>query len=142
MSDDTKSLGRYQGPTSAAPYPLSRMAPSFDLVDVAREIQRADATIATMTGGKLEVIAEQIRALQDKARVLMEKARRDAELHRVRCNLEKRVGAVYHLYREPDGARWFSLMAPDEWSARGERAYEGSYRLEADMSFSRVDAAD
>ncbi|MDB5216896.1 MAG: hypothetical protein JWO86_4823, partial [Myxococcaceae bacterium] len=34
--------GRYEGPSRAAPYALSRMAPSYSLVDVAAEIEKAD----------------------------------------------------------------------------------------------------
>ncbi len=138
MSDDERERapvpGRYQGPSSAAPYPLSRLAPSFALVDIAREIQRADETIATMTGGKLLVLAEQIRALQDKARALLEKARRDAELHRAKCNFEKKPGGIYHFYGEGRGA-WVSLFGPDEWRTGAPEGFTGSYRLEADMSF-------
>jgi hypothetical protein len=135
---DDKKLGRYEGPTASALYPLSRMAPSFDLVNAAREIQRADAMLATMTGGKLEIIAEQIRALKAQAEAILEKARLDAELHRVRCNFEKRVGQVYHLYRRPDGELWFSLIAPSEWITKRDHTFEGSFRLDADMGFTRV----
>ena len=131
--------GRYEGPSHAAPYPLSRMAPTYDLVDVAKEIQRADETLATMTGGKLGIIAAQIQRLQEEARLLLEKAQRDAELHRAQCRFEKKPGGVYHLYRRDDGTRWFSLLAPDEWSTPRRQTFEGSYRLELDMSFTRVD---
>jgi hypothetical protein len=146
MSDDDKGPreaplvhGRYQGPARAAPYGLSRMAPAYDLVDVAAEIQRADSMLATVTGGKLDVIAEQIRALQDKARTLLEQARRDAELHRIKCSFEKRIGGVYHLYTEADGTTWFSLIGPGEWRTKQTHTFEGSYRLEMDMSFKRID---
>jgi hypothetical protein len=137
MSDD-KKLGRYEGPSASAPYPLSRMAPSYDLVNAAEEIQKADAMLATMTGGKLEIIADQIRKLKAQAEAILEKARLDAELHRVRCNFEKRVGQVYHLYRRPDGELWFSLIAPNEWVTKKDHTFEGSFRLDADMGFSRV----
>jgi hypothetical protein len=134
--------GRYDGPARAAPYALSRMAPSFSLVDVASEIEKADSMLATVTGGKLGVIAEQIRRLQDQARVMLERAQRDAELHRARCSFEKKPGGVYHLYRKDDGERWFSLLAPEEWITAQPQTFEGSYRLEADMSFSRVDVLE
>jgi hypothetical protein len=133
---------RYDGPSHSAPYGLSRMAPAYDLVDVAAQIQKADETLATMTGGKLAVIAEQIAQLQEQARVLLERARRDAELHRARCNFEKKPGGVYHLYRKEDGAVWFSLIAPDEWPRAQSQAFEGSYRLELDMSFTRIDVEE
>jgi hypothetical protein len=118
------------------------MAPSFSLVDVASEIEKADSMLATVTGGKLGVIAEQIRRLQDQARVMLERAQRDAELHRARCSFEKKPGGVYHLYRKDDGERWFSLLAPEEWITAQPQTFEGSYRLEADMSFSRVDVLE
>jgi hypothetical protein len=134
--------GLYTGPARVAPYPLSRMAPSFSLVSAAEEIEKADAMLATVTGGKLGVIAEQIRTLQAEARALLDRAKRDAELHRARCNFEKRAGGTYHLYRKHDGALWFSLMAPEEWSRPQPQTYEGSFRLEADMSFTRLDVPD
>jgi hypothetical protein len=134
--------GRYDGPSRAAPYALSRMAPSFTLVDVAQEIEKADAMLATVTGGKLGVIADQIRHLQEQARRMLERAQRDAALHRAQCRFEKKAGGVYHLYLREDGARRFSLMAPEEWIRPQPQTFEGSYRLEADMSFTRVDVPE
>jgi hypothetical protein len=134
--------GRYEGPSRAAPYGLSRTAPSYDLVDVAQQIQKADETLATMTGGKLGVIAEQIAKLQEQARVLLEKARRDAELHRAACSFEKQAGGEYHLYRREEGSRWFSRIGPNEWVTPQAQTFEGTYRLELDMSFTRLDVPE
>ena len=134
--------GRYDGPSRAAPYPLSRTSPSYDLVDVAAQIQKADQTLATMTGGKLGVIAEQIARLQEQARLLLEKARRDAELHRAQCRFEKKPGGEYHLYRRTDGELWFSRLAPDEWVTPQAHSFEGTFRLELDFSFTRIDVPE
>lgn len=134
--------GRYDGPTRSAPYALSRMGPAYDLVNAAEQIQNASRTLATMTGGKLGVIAEQIARLQEQARLLLEKARRDAELHQAHCSFEKKAGGVYHLYRRADGTVWFSRLAPDEWVTPQEQTFEGSYRLELDMSYTRLDQGD
>ncbi len=134
--------GRYQGPARAAPYPLSRTAPAYDLVDVAAQIQAADQTLATMTGGKLGLIADQIARLQDQARALLERARRDAVLHRAECSFEKKAGGVYHLYRRADDVTWFSRLAPDEWLTPQAQTFEGTYRLELDMGFTRLDIDD
>ena len=145
MSDDDEKQqpeARWQGSAHAAPYGLSRLAPSYDLVDVAAQIQKADETLATMTGGKLAVIAEQIQKLQEQARTLLERARRDAELHRAVCRFEKKPGGVYHLYRREGGELWFSMLGPDEWFGEQKQAFEGSYRLELDMSFTRVDVPE
>ncbi|MBX3226390.1 MAG: DUF2452 domain-containing protein [Labilithrix sp.] len=134
--------GRYDGPARAAPYPLSRMAPAFDLVNVAAAIQAADQTLATMTGGKLNLIADQIKRLQAEAHALLAKAKRDAELHRVSCAFEKKPGGTYHLYRRADGALWFSRLAPEEWLTPQPQTYEGTYVLELDQSFTRIDSTE
>ena len=135
--------GFYDGPARAAPYGLSRLAPSFSLVDVAGEIEKADSMLATTTGGKLGLIANQIRHLQAQARALLERAQRDAELHRARCAFEKKPGGVYHLYRtDADAQRWFSLLAPEEWLRPQPQTFEGTYRLEGDMGFTRLDVVE
>ena len=58
------------------------MAPSFDLVNLAEEISQADTTLAAHAGGKLRLIANQIRVLQDEARRVLEKTQQDQLLHR------------------------------------------------------------
>lgn len=124
---------------SASPYPVSRIAPAFDLVDVAREIQEADRVTSAVVGGQLDVIAEQIRALQEKARAILDQARRTAELHRASCNFKKRPGAIYHLYRRPNGEAYFSMLSPADWGNAPPHPFEGSFRLEIDASFTPVD---
>lgn len=132
-------LATWTGPSHAAPYALSRMAPAFGLVDAAREIERADSTIATMAGGKLELIAKQMRVLREAAEQVLANAKRDAELHRVKCSFEKQPGGIYHLYRRDSGEHYFSLMAPHEWQLAHAQVHLGSYRLETDMSFTPLD---
>lgn len=134
------AIERYVGPSNTAPYPLSRLAPAFQLTDLAREIEKADAMVATVTTEKLRLLAEQIRALQTKASEVLESAKRDALLHRVRCNFEKKPGGVYHLYEDDDGTRWFSLLAPNEWRVRTPN-FVASFRLEADQSFTPLEVA-
>lgn len=95
--------------------------------------------MGAVVGGQLQVIAEQIRALQDQARALMTRAEVNAKLHRSACNLKKRPGHVYHLYRRSDDDLYFSLLSPMEWGGQPPHPYEGSYRLELDLSFTRVD---
>jgi hypothetical protein len=126
-------------PHRASPYPLSRLAPSFELVDIAREIQEADRLLGAVVGGQLQVIADQIRALQDQAHALMKRAEVDAKLHRAACTLKKRPGHIYHLYRRSEDDAYFSLLSPAEWGGQPPHPYDGSYRLELDLSFTRVD---
>jgi hypothetical protein len=143
MSSDDEftrhSGGKHQGADHASPYPVSRLAPAFDLVDVAREIQKADALIVDVASEKLRIIAEQIQALQDQARAILEDARRDADLHRAVCNFVKRPGKIYHLYRKADGTPYFSMLSPDDWKGAPPDAFEGSFRLELDSSWTPVE---
>lgn len=133
-TEGSHAIERYQGPSNAAPYGLSRLAPAFQLIDLAREIEKADAMVATVTTEKLRLLADQIRSLQATAEAVLEAAKRDALLHRVRCNFEKKPGGVYHLYEDDDGTQWFSLLGPDEWIVRTPK-FVASYRLEADQSY-------
>lgn len=144
MSDDAvvrHGGGQFLGPAHASPYPTSRLAPVHDLVDVARQIQEADAMLGAVAHGKLQVIAEQIRALQVQAREIIEATHRDAGLHRAECRFRKRVGQRYHLYRRADGREYFSMLAPQEWG-EAPHPHVGTYELAPDMSWQRVDATD
>jgi hypothetical protein len=143
MTDDELKRdegSRHEGPARSSPYPISRLAPAHDLVDVARQIQEADAVLATVVNAKLQVIAEQIRALQASAREVAARAREHAALHRARCSVRKIPGHVYHLYQRPDGERYLSLLSPADWRGAPTRAHEGAYRLELDMSWTPADA--
>ena len=85
------------------------------------------------------MIAEQMAALREQAKRVLEEAKNAADLHRARCSFKKRPGALYHLYRRGDFDRYFSMLSPDEWGDEPPHAYEGTYRLEPDMAWTRVD---
>lgn len=121
---------------------MSRLAPVHDLVDAAREIQSADEVIGATTNAKLETIVAQIRALQEQAREVLINARASALLHRASCGFQKRVGAIYHLYHRSEDDAYFSMLGPDDWRGAPPHPFEGSYRLEPDMSWTRVDEDD
>lgn len=123
---------------AASPYPLSRLAARIDLVDVAREIQAADAILGVATNARLGVIASQIRHLQEEARRVLEEAELAARLHRATCNFVKRPGHTYHFYRRDGGDTYLSMLSPHDWGGAPPHAYEGSYRLELDMSWTLV----
>lgn len=145
MSDDDALARhggpRHPGPAHSSPYPVSRLAPVHDLVDTARQIAEADQIIGTVVHGKLSVIAEQIRTLQEQAQRIMAEAQQHATLHRARCSFQKRVGHTYHLYERPDGSSYFSMLGPTDWGARTPHAFAGSFRLEPDMSWTPDDGA-
>jgi len=142
-----KTLQRFRGenflgPDNSAPYPVSRMAPSTELVDLAAQIAEADRMLASVAHGKLQQIAEQIRYLQQQASEVLQTTARDQRLHRAQCNLQRKPGKVYHLYRRADGREYLSLLAPAEWGGEPPHPFIGSYRLENDMSWSDIDSLE
>jgi hypothetical protein len=148
MDSHEKGSGQirpHSGSDNTAPYGVSRLAPAMGLVDLAKEIEHADKLLNTRVGAKLQVIADQIRSLQNEARAALQEAQRDQALHRAHCNFKRRPGNIYHLYRKADGSRYFSMLAPRDWGGKPPHAFEGSYRLENDMSWTaaeNLDAAD
>lgn len=129
----------HQGPDATAPYPVSRMAPAVELVDIAKEIADADSRVTQTASAKLRVIADQIRALQEEARQVLNQAQTDQALHRAQCNFKRIPGKIYHLYRR-DGERcYFSMLGPEEWGGAPPHEFVGSYRLENDRSWTAVE---
>lgn len=139
-SDLKKHNGNnHNGPDNTAPYPVSRMAPSFELVDLAKEIAGADEQINQHLSGKLRVIAEQIKQLQGQAKNILELAQRDQLLHRAKCNFKRLPGKIYHLYKKSNDEYYFSMLSPDEWGKNCPHDYQGSFRLEADLSWTNCE---
>lgn len=121
-------------PAHSLPYPTSRLSASISLVDTAREIERAHESIARQTHAQLKLIAEQIRYLQAQAQRIVSDAEANLELHRARCSFRRVPGHAYHLYEKDDG-RFFSLLSPNDYGGSPPHRYLGSYRLEADDSW-------
>ena len=132
---DPDRLTSYRGPAKLSPYGLSTMAPAIRLVDVAAEIEKADELIGTVASSKLEVIARQIRALQEQAEEVLEQAKRDLDLHRATCNFPRRVGKIYHLYERANGELYWSMLSPTDWGGEPPHRHAGGFRLEPDQSW-------
>ena len=129
---------QHTGQDNSAPYPVSRMAPAFELVDLAKEISQADATLNNHVNSKLRVIADQIRHLQQEAHKILEETQKDQLLHRAACQFKRQPGKVYHLYQKQDGRLYFSLLSPQDWQQTPPHTFIGSYRLENDMSWTDI----
>lgn len=119
-----------------------------DLIELAKTVESADSHTKAIAGGKLELISDQIRALQAQAQKVLEDARQDMELSHAKCNFKRRPGTTYHLYRKAvmgtDGTpgpneTFFSMLSPNEWGKKCPYSYIDSYRLEHDMSWTPVE---
>jgi hypothetical protein len=130
---DKKNIEATPDHTSA--YPVSRLAPAFNLVDLAQEIAKADEMLANRAGAQLQLIAEQMKVLQQQAQSILQQTARDQQLHRARCNFQKKPGQIYHLYRNNQGESLLSLLSPEDWHGRPPNHFMGSYRLESDRSW-------
>lgn len=135
----TNKPKKHQGSDSTSPYPVSSLSPSFDLVDLAKQISEADAMVNTRVSAKLKVIADQIKALQAEAREALEEAQQDQQLHNAACNFKRIPGKIYHLYKKPDGQIYFSMVSPEDWGGNAPHEYVNSYQLENDLSWTPVD---
>lgn len=129
---------RHGGPARTSPYPTHRLAPPHSLVDLAREIERADEVLHCTTHGRLDELAEQIRLLQARAREIIAEAAVDRYLHRAGCSFSRRVGASYHLYRRENGSVYFSMLAPEEWK-EPPHEFVGTFRLNGDRSWTAIE---
>ena len=83
-----------------------------DLVELAREIQKADEFTRSTACSKLQMIAEQVKFLHDQARRILEEAKQADNLHHVACNFKKVPGNVYYLYVRQSGQKYFSMLSP------------------------------
>jgi len=101
-------------------------------------MERAGLLLGSVHRARLEVIASQIQHLHDEAARIVEKARLDAALHSVEIRFQRRVGGVYHLYSRGNGTHYMSMLSPEEWGVPPDE-FRGSYRLEPDQSWTRVD---
>lgn len=128
----------HEGSDNTMPYPASRLAPTVDLVDLAKEIAHADTLVNTRVSSQLQVIADQIKTLQNQAKDILASAQKDQLLHRAQCSFKRLPGKTYHLYGKENGVTYFSLLAPSEWGGTSPHKFMGSFRLEVDMSWTEL----
>ncbi|XP_010958062.2 uncharacterized protein C1orf50 homolog isoform X2 [Camelus dromedarius] len=118
-----------------SPYHTHRAGDPLDLVALAEQVQKADEFIRANATNKLTVIAEQIEHLHEQARKVLEDARRDADLHHVACNIVKKPGNIYYLYKRESGQQYFSIISPKEWGTSCPHDFLGAYKLQHDLSW-------
>ena len=135
---NSKAPRKHRGSDNSSPYPVSRLSANMPLVDLAKEISLADNMVNTRVTGQLNVIADQIRHLQNEARKILEDGKRDQELHHAQCNFIRQPGKTYFLYQKSSDQTYFSMLSPDEWGGQPPHDFIAAYQLEADMSWTPV----
>ncbi len=140
VSDEQKYSGEnFRGPDHSSPYPVSRLGAPVSLVDSAKLIESASSKVALRTNAQLEVIVEQMKALQERAREIIEQASRDVDLIHCECRFHRVPGRIYHLFEKSNGHRYFSMVGPDEFGSSVPAGFVASYRYEHDESWTRID---
>jgi hypothetical protein len=127
-----------RSPARSSPYPVSRLAPAMELVELARELAEADDMLTVQATAQLRLLAEQMEQLRAKARKILAETRENQELHRAECGFAKKPGHTYHLYRKKNGDLVFSLVGPSEWGTGPPFEYVGTYRLELDKTWKKL----
>lgn len=125
-------------PAHRSPYPVSRLAPSIELVELARELSEADDMLTVQATAQLRLLAEQMAQLRAKARRILSETREYQELHRAQCGFSKKPGQAYHLYKKRCGTLLFSLVSPSEWGQNPPFEFVGTYRLELDKTWKKI----
>ena len=126
-------------PARRSPYPVSRLAPEMELVELAQELSDADDMLTVQASSQLRLLAEQMAQLRARARRILAETREHQELHRAQCGFRKLPGHTYHLYRKNCGTLLFSLVSPSEWGPEPPFEFAGSYRLELDRTWEKLD---
>ena len=119
-------------------YATRTMDPPISLVESAKEIEKAELSIQSHVHSKLDLIAGQIKALQQEAAKIIDEANLNVELHQVKCNFEKKIGRAMYLYRKKGGENFFSMLSPADWGGNPPGEFQGAYVLKADSSFEEI----
>ena len=109
-----------------------------DLVNLGIQNNIGESHIKSVTLGKLKIIAEQIKHLQNQAADILQEANINLYLNNAKCNFRKIKGKIYHLYEKND-EYFFSMLSPEEWNNKPPYRFVNSYKLEEDMSWTSID---
>ena len=85
---------------------------------------------------KLKQLAKQMEMIKREAYQVIHEANEQQLLHTVKCSVKKVSGKNYHLYKNSDGERYFSIIAPSEWNHNG--TFLGTYYYDYDKSFEKL----
>lgn len=137
MSDD-KLSSKHEGPPQATPYPQSRLSPPITPHSLSTVAETSISTVKMSLEGKLKIVTDQIKHLQKLGENLIMEAQSNIEMHNIPCSIAKKPGDVLHLYTREDGSQFLSIISPGEWGGMFTLSYLGTFKLEHDMSWTRL----
>ena len=83
--------------------------------------------------GKLKVLLKQMKNIQDEIETLCLESIEVDYLEEVDCNFKKIPGKSYYLYMKPNGQKFFSMIAPNEWDTKNR--FLNEYFYDYDLTF-------
>ncbi|CAH0556462.1 unnamed protein product [Brassicogethes aeneus] len=119
--------------------PLKVGKHSFEeTMELAETHSKSQTFIQSNAQNKLEIIGRQMKSLQDLMVNVLSESKLDMDLHNAACNFVKKPGQIYHLYKKESGQKYFSMLSPNEWGSNAPHQFLGSYKLEADQSWTKA----
>jgi hypothetical protein len=70
--------------------------------------------------GKLKVLLKQMEFLQNEIETLCLESVENDYLEDIDCSFKKIPGNTYYLYLKPNGQKFFSIIAPNEWNTKNK----------------------
>ena len=86
--------------------------------------------------GKIKVLLKQIQNLQEEIKTLCFESLDSDYLEDVDCNFKKIPGKIYYLYMKPEGDKFFSMIAPNEWNTSNR--FLNKYLYDYDLTFQEI----
>ncbi|GEM_PF-7069236 len=138
-------------PDGKLPYPVRPGDAPFRslerLIDssVGQSLMEAKREIRSHAVHELELLDSLHQDLVRRAQAIIEKAKRDLELHDVPMFGAKIRGKCYYRYRKTNGdpSDFFSILEPSEYrQADADAEFLGAYRLNEDSSWTVIDNSD
>jgi hypothetical protein len=83
--------------------------------------------------GKIKVLLKQMESIQNEINNLCLESISCDHLEEIDCNFKKIPGKTYYLYLKPDGHKFFSMIAPNEWNTKNR--FLNEYFYDYDLTF-------
>ncbi|MEJ2057058.1 MAG: DUF2452 domain-containing protein, partial [Desulfofustis sp.] len=114
--DYMSMAAKYKGenvrqPHYLSPYPVCRLVPGLELVELAKASGGADDVLTRQATAQLRLVAEQIEQLRDRAKNILAQTRENQELHRALCRFSKRRDSLTIFIKKGRRPRFLNAWA-------------------------------
>ncbi len=111
------------------PYSTSVSAPVIEPTDLTGWKQKG----AHSVNARFQARIDELKTAYQK---MMKELEDNQKVYQASFKFEPVIGKTYHLYHHPERGLFLSILSPEEC----QFDFEGSYRLDADQTWSRIDS--